>query len=64
MTWNPSHGERRRIERKSREMVEQWLRDLGPSTRGFKEEVEALLHRPLAKPRQSGSDEKTSEPER
>jgi hypothetical protein len=64
MTWDPSQGERRRIERKSREMIEQWLRELSTSTRGFKEEVEALLHRPAAKPWQSGSNEKTSEPER
>jgi hypothetical protein len=63
MTWNPSQGERRRVERKSREMIEQWLRDLNPSTRGFKKEVEALLHRAAAKPCPSGSNEKTSEPE-
>ena len=63
MTWDPSQGERRRVERKSREMIERWLRDLGSQTRGFKEEVEALLNRPAAKPWQSGSDAKTSEPE-
>jgi hypothetical protein len=62
MTWDPADGERRRTERKSRAVIEQWLRDFHTSARGFTdEEVGASRERGSVALWQRASDAKKPE---
>jgi hypothetical protein len=58
MSWDPARGERRHVERKSRERIEAWLRDYAKAARGLQQDVDHSVNRTSAEHRQSAPGEK------
>jgi hypothetical protein len=61
MRADSERGERRHTERQSRDVVEARVRELATAVHSLQQDVDALVHRPLIEPWQSGADEKTFE---
>ena len=61
MRADAEHGERRQTERQSRGVIEARVRELATAVYRLQHDVDALVHRPVVEPWQSGADEKTFE---